>query len=75
MCQAFNREVWIAKQEYYALNIKYYHVVFTVSDDLNPYILLDQKTGYSVLFEAASETLNTLAADKKYLGARIGFTA
>ena len=75
MCQAFNREVWVAKQEYYTLNIKYYHVVFTLPDDLNPYILLNQKTGYSVLFEAAAETLNTLAADKKYLGAKIGFTA
>ena len=75
MCQAFNREVWAAKQEHYTLNIKYYHVVFTLPDDLNPYILLDQETGYSVLFKAAAETLNTLAADKKYLGAKIGFTA
>ena len=75
MCQAFNREVWAAKQEYYTLNIKYYHVVFTLPDDLNPYILLDQRNGYSILFEAASETLNTLAADRKYLGAKIGFTA
>ena len=75
MCQAFKREVWVAKQECYTLNIKYYHVVFTIPDDLNPYILLDPKAGYSVLFEAAAETLNTLAVDKKYLGAKIGFTA
>lgn len=75
MCQSFEREVWAAKQEHYALNIKYYHVVFTLPDDLNPYILLDKKTGYSVLFSAAAETLNTLAADNQYLGAKIGFTA
>ena len=75
MCGAYNREVWAQKQESYTLNIKYFHTVFTLPDVLNPYILLDQKLGYSVLFEAASETLNQLAKDKKYLGGKIGFTA
>ncbi len=75
MCQAFSREEWVQKEEYYRLNITYYHCVFTVPAELNPYIMLDKSFGYHVLFSSAARVLNTLAADEKYLGAQIGFTA
>lgn len=75
MCQSFNRQEWVEREEYYKLNITYYHCVFTIPAELNPYILLDKRFGYTVLFHAVSSTLNAIAADPKYLGAKIGFTA
>lgn len=63
------------KWDYYTLNITYYHVVFTIPSELNPYVLLDKKFGYSCLFEAASQTLKELAADPEYLGGKIGITS
>ena len=74
-CQAFNKEVWIMKEQFYSLNIKYYHVVFTVPEELNPYFLLDRKLSYNILFSASADTLNTLAKDPKFLGGQIGFTS
>ncbi|MEJ6949975.1 IS91 family transposase [Natronospora cellulosivora (SeqCode)] len=74
-CQGIEREQWILKQQANMLNEKYFHVVFTIPDDLNPIALKNQKVIYSLLFKTASETLQELAADKKYLGAQIGITA
>lgn len=74
-CQAFNKEVWIEKQEFYNLNIKYFHVVFTVPEELNQYALLDKSFFYKCLFNAVGDTLNTLSSDSKYLGAQLGFIA
>lgn len=74
-CQAVNREVWILKQKYYTLNIRYFHTVFTLPSELNCLALIDPKIIYSILFKAASETLKELSKDTKYLGAKIGFTA
>lgn len=74
-CQAVAKEVWSLKQEFYTLNISYFHVVFTLPSELNPLALVDPVLIYDLLFECAAETLKTLAADDKYLGASIGFTA
>ena len=73
-CQGIEREQWILKQQANMLNEKYFHVVFTLPDDLNPIALRNQKVLYSLLFKAASETLQELADDKKHLGAQIGIT-
>ncbi|WP_205739189.1 transposase [Halocella sp. SP3-1] len=69
------REQWVLKQQANMLNEKYFHLVFTVPDKLNPVALRNQRLFYSLLFKAASETLQELALDKKYLGAQIGITA
>ncbi|MTI61650.1 MAG: hypothetical protein FH762_16975 [Firmicutes bacterium] len=53
--------------------MQYYHIVFTISDNLNNLALRNKEQIYSLLFEASSETLNELAKDRKYLGAKIGF--
>lgn len=74
-CQAYDREVWIHKQSRFTLNVNYFHVVFTIPSELNILALIDPKLIYNILFEASSETLKTLSADKKYLGAKIGFTS
>lgn len=74
-CQAYNREVWIHKENRFALNVNYFHVVFTIPSELNILALIDPQRIYKILFDSTSETLKELAADKKYLGVKIGFTA
>lgn len=73
-CQTFAKEQWIEKQQKNLLTTQYFHVVFTVPDDLNPLFYKNQKEVYTLLFKAASETLMELCADKKYLGATPGIT-
>jgi len=74
-CQTLAKERWIDGQKHDLLNVGYFHVVFTVPDDLRPVIYQNQRTLYSLLFQATAETLQELAADKKFLGATLGFTS
>ena len=74
MCQAINRALWVDKQKYYSLNIPYYHIVFTLPDNLNQLCLISPRFMYDLLFECASKSLSELASDSKYLGGKIGFT-
>jgi predicted Zn-ribbon and HTH transcriptional regulator len=74
-CQTLNKERWIEDRKADLLNIKYFHVVFTIPDTLNPVAYHNQKVVYDILFKAAAETLLELSADKKYLGAKLGFTS
>lgn len=74
-CQTLAKERWIDGQKSNLLNVGYFHVVFTVPDELNPVISQNQKTMYTLLFQVVAETLQELAADKKYLGATLGFTS
>jgi hypothetical protein len=72
-CQNLKREKWLIDREQELLNVGYFHVVFTIPASLNPLVRFNQKEIYDILFRAVSETLLELAADPKYLGARIGF--
>jgi predicted Zn-ribbon and HTH transcriptional regulator len=74
-CQTFAKEEWLEKQRQNLLDIQYFHVVFTVPDDLNVVFMQNQAKMYSLLFRAVSETVLELCADKKYLGAKPGITA
>ena len=73
MCQEFPKEKWIDAQKENVLDAPYYHVVFTVPEELNSIIYSNQKLLYDALYHAASATLNELAKDAKYLGANIGY--
>lgn len=61
MCQEFPKEKWIDAQKENVLDAPYYHVVFTVPEELNPIIYSNQKLLYDALYHAASSTLNELA--------------
>lgn len=74
-CQSFAKEQWIEKQNQYLLDVGYFHVVFTVPDELNPVMYQNQEVMYNIFFKAVSETLLELGYDKKYLGAKLGITA
>lgn len=74
-CQTFRKEQWIEKQEQNLLNVGYFHVVFTIPDDLNAVMYQNQEVMYSLFFKTVSETLLELGMSKKYLGAQLGVTA
>ena len=74
-CQTLAKERWVDNQKHNLLNVPYFHVVFTVPDNLRPIFYQNQSKLYSLLFRAVAETLQELASDKKFLGATLGFTA
>ena len=69
------RETGIAAREAELLPVPYCHVVFTVPAEIADIAYHNKAEVYDILFKAAAETLITIAADPKHLGARIGFTA
>lgn len=73
--QTLPKERWIDARKSDLLNVGYFHVVFTIPDVLNAIAFQNQRTVYGILFKAVAETLTELAADKKHLGADIGFTS
>lgn len=73
-CQTFAKEKWIENRKEDLLPVEYFHVVFTIPEELNFITLLNQKEAYSIFFKSVSETLIELSKDIKYLGAEIGFT-
>lgn len=75
-CQAAARADWLEARVADLLDeIPYFHVVFTIADRLNALVLQNKRVLYRILFRAASETLRTIARDKKHLGGEIGFLA
>jgi hypothetical protein len=74
-CQTLAKERWIDNQKSNLLNVGYFHVVFSIPDILNLMVYQNQKELYTLLFKAVAETLAELASDKKYLGAKLGFTS
>ena len=73
MCQEFPKEKWVDARREDVLDAPYFHVVFTVPEELNPVIYSNQKLLYDALYHASSDTLRELASDNKYLGADIGY--
>jgi hypothetical protein len=74
-CQAAARAEWLAEREAELLDAPYFHVVFTLPEELAQIALQNKRRCYGLLFEAAARTLRTIAADPAHLGAEIGFLA
>ena len=74
-CQALARANWLEVRQSELLPIPYFHVVFTLPEQLRHLALQNQRVIYSILFRAAAETLQELANDPKHLGAKIGILA
>jgi hypothetical protein len=74
-CQATARARWLAQRQAELLPVPYFHVVFTLPQPIARLALQNPKQIYTILFRAASETLLTIAADPRHLGASIGFLA
>ena len=74
-CQATARARWLADRAEDLLPVEYFHVVFTLPDELAPIGQQNPRVVYNLLFQAAAQTMLQLAADPKHLGADIGFLA
>ena len=74
-CQAAARAEWLRDRATELLPVEYFHVVFTLPQQLAPLALQNKHAVYGLLFRAASETLLEIAADPRRLGAKIGFLA
>ena len=74
-CQSLARAQWIEDRQSELLEVPYFHVVFTVPEEIAAIAYQNKKVVYGILFRTAAETLTTIAADPKHLGARIGFFA
>lgn len=74
-CQATDRERWILARQRQLLNCTYFHVVFTVPEELNVYFIRYPREMYNLLFQASKDTLMQFGEDPKHLGAQLGITA
>ena len=73
-CQARAARRWLEARQLDLLPVDYYHVVFTLPAPISDIAYYNKAVIYSLLFEIAAETLSTIAADPKHLGAQIGVT-
>jgi hypothetical protein len=73
-CQASAALRWLEARQNDLLPVDYYHVVFTLPEPISAIAYYNKTVIYGLLFEIAAETLSTIAADPKHLGARIGMT-
>jgi hypothetical protein len=74
-CQSLARAQWLEDRQSELLNTQYFHVVFTLPQQIATIAYQNKRELYGILFRAAAETLLTIAADPKHLGAEIGFFA
>jgi hypothetical protein len=74
-CQSLARAQWLEDRQAELLDCPYFHVVFTLPEEIAPLAYQNKKVVYAILFRAAAETLRTIAADPQHLGAEIGFFA
>jgi Putative transposase/Transposase zinc-binding domain len=73
-CQGRAARQWLEARQDDLLPVEYYHVVFTLPAPIAAIAYYNKAVIYGLLFEIASQTLHTIAADPKHLGARIGAT-
>mgnify|MGYP001813708127 FL=1 len=73
-CQGSAARRWLEARQADLLPVEYYHLVFTLPAPISDIAYYNKSVVYGLLFQAAAETLRTIAADPKHLGARIGVT-
>ena len=73
-CQSSAARDWLEARAADLLPVEYFHVVFTLPPPIAAIAKQNKAVVYGLLFEAAAETLKTIAADPRHLGAEIGMT-
>ena len=73
-CQAVAAKRWLEARQAELLPVDYYHVVFTLPAPISDIAYYNKAVVYGLLFDIAAETLTTIAADPKHLGAQVGVT-
>jgi len=74
-CQSLARAAWLEQRQAELLPCEYFHVVFTLPEAIAAIAFHNQALLYNLLFTTIAQTLRTIAADPKHLGAEIGFLA
>jgi Putative transposase/Transposase zinc-binding domain len=74
-CQSLARAQWLEDRKSELLDTQYFHVVFTLPEQIAAIAYQNKRELYGILFRATAQTLLTIAADLKHLGAEIGFFA
>ncbi len=74
-CQGAARAAWLAERQAELLPVPYFHVVFTLPTVAAEIAFQNKEAVYAILFKAAAKTLSTISADRRHLGAEIGFVA
>ncbi|PKP69028.1 MAG: IS91 family transposase [Alphaproteobacteria bacterium HGW-Alphaproteobacteria-5] len=74
-CQGPGARDWMAARTEDLLPVEYFHVVFTLPAEIGQIAFWNKTAVYSLLFRASAETVMTIAADPKRLGARVGITS
>jgi Putative transposase/Transposase zinc-binding domain len=74
-CQGAAAKQWLAEREVELLPVPYYHVVFTLPAPIGNIAYQNKAVIYDLLFKTSAETLITIAADPRHLGARVGVTS
>lgn len=73
-CQTLAKERWVEARTAELLPVPYFHLVFTLPHEIKPLAQGNPKVIYGLLFQAASDTLQTFGRDPKWLGGEIGIT-
>jgi hypothetical protein len=74
-CQGPAARDWMAARAEDLLPVEYFHVVFTLPAEIAQIAYWNKKAIYGLLFKASAETVMTIAADPKRMGARVGMTS
>jgi hypothetical protein len=74
-CQGSQALAWMEERKAELLEVPYFHIVFTLPAEIGAIAYQNKPVIYGLLFKAASDTMLTIAADPKHLGAKIGITA
>ncbi len=74
-CQGLTRAQWLANRQAELLPVPYFHVVFTLPAPAGEIAFQNKAVVYAILFRTAAETLATIAADPRHLGAQLGVIA
>lgn len=72
-CQNLARAAWLEQRKGELLPVEYFHVVFTIPEQLNGVALQNKDVVFRLLFQTTARTLVTIAGDARHLGAEIGF--
>jgi hypothetical protein len=74
-CQAAVAKEWLAAREAELLPVPYYHVVFTLPAAIADIAYQNKAVIYDLLLKVSAQTMITIAADPKRLGAKVGITS
>jgi hypothetical protein len=73
-CQGSAAHRWLEARQADLLPVEYYHLVFTLPAPISGLGFSNKSVIYTILFKTAAATVQTIAADPRHLGARVGLT-